>query len=252
MCPVSSTESYPAFARIGLRENPGKNLNQYRRTPVVEGGRKRCFRFSTVNPKKKMLLIVVLATLQGSVSSLCQKELDALLAKTDRLYTATCTHTLLPKDVHIRTDHVRYTLRYLHCFIVVSCPHPSDSALNGILSPNSMEKSANVNFSTGYKVRERFNRKFSVSRCRPIGLPSRSPDFSPLDFCNLIILHEVHTCGVTVSASGRETRWLGFESRSGQVTWLRFFPGFSLNPIRANAGPRTHFTGIITFISFRR
>ncbi|KAJ4439191.1 hypothetical protein ANN_07308 [Periplaneta americana] len=23
-----STESYPAFARIGLRENPGKNLNQ--------------------------------------------------------------------------------------------------------------------------------------------------------------------------------------------------------------------------------
>ncbi|KAJ4430838.1 hypothetical protein ANN_19429 [Periplaneta americana] len=28
MSPVSSTESYPAFARIGLRENPGKNLNQ--------------------------------------------------------------------------------------------------------------------------------------------------------------------------------------------------------------------------------
>ncbi|KAJ4450845.1 hypothetical protein ANN_02276 [Periplaneta americana] len=26
--PGSSTESYPAFARIGLRENPGKNLNQ--------------------------------------------------------------------------------------------------------------------------------------------------------------------------------------------------------------------------------
>ncbi|KAJ4448167.1 hypothetical protein ANN_10180 [Periplaneta americana] len=29
MSPGSSTESYPAFARIGLRENPGKNLNQY-------------------------------------------------------------------------------------------------------------------------------------------------------------------------------------------------------------------------------
>ncbi|KAJ4445252.1 hypothetical protein ANN_07053 [Periplaneta americana] len=28
MCPGSSTESYPAFAHIGLRENPGKNLNQ--------------------------------------------------------------------------------------------------------------------------------------------------------------------------------------------------------------------------------
>ncbi|KAJ4450373.1 hypothetical protein ANN_01794 [Periplaneta americana] len=28
MSPGSRTESYPAFARIGLRENPGKNLNQ--------------------------------------------------------------------------------------------------------------------------------------------------------------------------------------------------------------------------------
>ncbi|KAJ4444628.1 hypothetical protein ANN_06424 [Periplaneta americana] len=28
MNPGSSTESYPAFARFGLRENPGKNLNQ--------------------------------------------------------------------------------------------------------------------------------------------------------------------------------------------------------------------------------
>ncbi|KAJ4434364.1 hypothetical protein ANN_22923 [Periplaneta americana] len=28
MSPGSSTESYPAFARFGLRENPGKNLNQ--------------------------------------------------------------------------------------------------------------------------------------------------------------------------------------------------------------------------------
>ncbi|KAJ4442536.1 hypothetical protein ANN_04123 [Periplaneta americana] len=27
MSPGSSTESYPAFSRIGLRENPGKNLN---------------------------------------------------------------------------------------------------------------------------------------------------------------------------------------------------------------------------------
>ncbi|KAJ4443131.1 hypothetical protein ANN_04781 [Periplaneta americana] len=28
MSPGSNTESYPAFARIGLRESPGKNLNQ--------------------------------------------------------------------------------------------------------------------------------------------------------------------------------------------------------------------------------
>ncbi|KAJ4436379.1 hypothetical protein ANN_19011 [Periplaneta americana] len=54
--------------------------------------------------------------------------------RTDRLDTATCTQTLLSTDVHIRTDHVRYTLRYLHCFSVDSCPHPSDSALNGILA----------------------------------------------------------------------------------------------------------------------
>ncbi|KAJ4445804.1 hypothetical protein ANN_12489 [Periplaneta americana] len=30
MSPRSSTDSYPAFARNGLRENPGKNLNQHR------------------------------------------------------------------------------------------------------------------------------------------------------------------------------------------------------------------------------
>ncbi|KAJ4439335.1 hypothetical protein ANN_07457 [Periplaneta americana] len=35
---------------------------------------------------------------------------------------------------------------------------------------------------------------------------------------------------------------VGRESRSGQVTWLTFFPGFSLNPIRANAGMAPRFT----------
>ncbi|KAJ4445956.1 hypothetical protein ANN_12642 [Periplaneta americana] len=61
------------------------------------------------------------------------------MVRTDPLDTATCTHILLSTDVHIRTDHVRYTLRYLHCFSVVSCPHPSDSALNGILLVESVE-----------------------------------------------------------------------------------------------------------------
>ncbi|KAJ4450658.1 hypothetical protein ANN_02087 [Periplaneta americana] len=38
MSPGSSTESYPAFARIGLRENPGKNLNQsYQRSSADRG-----------------------------------------------------------------------------------------------------------------------------------------------------------------------------------------------------------------------
>ncbi|KAJ4439421.1 hypothetical protein ANN_07545 [Periplaneta americana] len=44
MSPGSSTESYPAFARIGLRENPGKNLNQEnfgaKRDEVTGGWRK--------------------------------------------------------------------------------------------------------------------------------------------------------------------------------------------------------------------
>ncbi|KAJ4447254.1 hypothetical protein ANN_09258 [Periplaneta americana] len=35
MIPGSSTESYPAFARNGLRENPGKNLNQHRKLPSI-------------------------------------------------------------------------------------------------------------------------------------------------------------------------------------------------------------------------
>ncbi|KAJ4450793.1 hypothetical protein ANN_02223 [Periplaneta americana] len=36
MSPGSSTESYPAFAPIGLRENPGKNLNQTVRVSVMD------------------------------------------------------------------------------------------------------------------------------------------------------------------------------------------------------------------------
>ncbi|KAJ4436978.1 hypothetical protein ANN_17110 [Periplaneta americana] len=36
MSPGSSTESYPAFARIGLRETPGKNLNQDDSIPLQQ------------------------------------------------------------------------------------------------------------------------------------------------------------------------------------------------------------------------
>ncbi|KAJ4439964.1 hypothetical protein ANN_08095 [Periplaneta americana] len=35
MSPESSTESYPAFAHIGLRENPGKNLNQLKSSIIT-------------------------------------------------------------------------------------------------------------------------------------------------------------------------------------------------------------------------
>ncbi|KAJ4437766.1 hypothetical protein ANN_13704 [Periplaneta americana] len=37
---------------------------------------------------------------------------------TDRLDNATCTHTLLSTDMHISTDHVRYTLRYLIGYVL--------------------------------------------------------------------------------------------------------------------------------------
>ncbi|KAJ4447058.1 hypothetical protein ANN_09047 [Periplaneta americana] len=39
MSPGSSTESYPAFPRIGLREKPGKNLNQDQDDGVENGGK---------------------------------------------------------------------------------------------------------------------------------------------------------------------------------------------------------------------
>ncbi|KAJ4434672.1 hypothetical protein ANN_23240 [Periplaneta americana] len=52
MSPGSSTESYPAFARIGLRENPGKNLNQLRckqsHTPCMcKRGKIKCVHYLT-------------------------------------------------------------------------------------------------------------------------------------------------------------------------------------------------------------
>ncbi|KAJ4439386.1 hypothetical protein ANN_07508 [Periplaneta americana] len=44
MSPGSSTESYPAFAHIGLRENPGKNLNQC--SEVISSNMKNCLHTS--------------------------------------------------------------------------------------------------------------------------------------------------------------------------------------------------------------
>ncbi|KAJ4431290.1 hypothetical protein ANN_19887 [Periplaneta americana] len=46
MSPRSSTESYPAFAHIGLRENPGKNFNQNMGEVIVGGRRIKCIRFA--------------------------------------------------------------------------------------------------------------------------------------------------------------------------------------------------------------
>ncbi|KAJ4442970.1 hypothetical protein ANN_04618 [Periplaneta americana] len=149
MSPGSSTESYPTFARIGLRENPGKNLKQVT-CPDRDSNPGHLVSppdALTVTPQCKIDSIFYLPVGSGgskiifynSASSMCYGKLRKFRILlyihpwTDRLDTATCTHTLLSTAVHIRTDHVRYTLRYLHCFSVVSCPHSSDSALNGIL-----------------------------------------------------------------------------------------------------------------------
>ncbi|KAJ4450987.1 hypothetical protein ANN_02422 [Periplaneta americana] len=64
MSPGSNTESYPAFAHIGLRENPGKNLNQFLfniRTPA-----------SLTSKKKKNVLWVseILISLRSENDSL--------------------------------------------------------------------------------------------------------------------------------------------------------------------------------------
>ncbi|KAJ4446951.1 hypothetical protein ANN_13653 [Periplaneta americana] len=88
----------------------------------------------------------------------------SLIARTDRLDTVTCTHTLLSADVHIRTDHVRYTLRYLHCFSAISdtewntifiemfkrensmvAIYPRKKAFESILSDNAGEMSSGSN-----------------------------------------------------------------------------------------------------------
>ncbi|KAJ4442674.1 hypothetical protein ANN_04263 [Periplaneta americana] len=45
-----------------------------------------------------------------------------------------------------------------------------------------------------------------------------------------------HRYGVMVSTLDHETRGPELKSWLGQVTSLRFFPGFSLNPLRADAG----------------
>ncbi|KAJ4435684.1 hypothetical protein ANN_18300 [Periplaneta americana] len=84
-----------------------------------------------MNANKTKTMIIGRKNKEGPV--LTQHRDECRKLRTDRLDTATCTHTLLSTDVHIKTDYVRYTLRYLHCFSVVSCPYPSDSALNGIL-----------------------------------------------------------------------------------------------------------------------
>ncbi|KAJ4436595.1 hypothetical protein ANN_16628 [Periplaneta americana] len=61
------------------------------------------------------------------VSEMCPKvsvKCVIVPLQTDRLDTATCTHTLLSTDVHIRTDHVRYTLRYTSHENMTTFPHP--------------------------------------------------------------------------------------------------------------------------------
>ncbi|KAJ4441791.1 hypothetical protein ANN_11649 [Periplaneta americana] len=51
MSPGSNTENYPAFAHIGLRENPGKNLNQVTCPRPLGSAARRTNRYSTATTK---------------------------------------------------------------------------------------------------------------------------------------------------------------------------------------------------------
>ncbi|KAJ4434235.1 hypothetical protein ANN_22783 [Periplaneta americana] len=115
----------------------GKSYAGYLLSSVAYGAAERterCPHFNSSSWKRQYFHRLVFLAPSDCLHTHVKTDSNATIAfRTDRLDTATCTHTLLSTDVHIRTDHVRYTLRYLHCFNVVSCPHPSDSALNGIL-----------------------------------------------------------------------------------------------------------------------
>ncbi|KAJ4428277.1 hypothetical protein ANN_24294 [Periplaneta americana] len=173
MSPGSSTESYPAFARIGLRENPGKNLKQPHadRRPLQYHPYDHPLytpRHYTTNHnawKQTVGCQCYVYTLDNRQVIQCKyseltynphqfvfqppilqiKDFHSFIPVVPSFQTEKYvesggaglidwslqrTHTLLCTDVHIRTDHVRYTLRHLHYFSVVSCPHPSDSVLN--------------------------------------------------------------------------------------------------------------------------
>ncbi|KAJ4440344.1 hypothetical protein ANN_08483 [Periplaneta americana] len=135
-----------------------KGMRQLLLTPKLLETTSVFARFRTVNVdrtsliKTLTLIVLTITVAERSTFSLSTPLIRSIISplpaspvmfpsgqgRTDRLDTATCTHTLLSTDVYIRTDHVRYTLRYLHCFSVISCPHPSDSALNGILDQFSL------------------------------------------------------------------------------------------------------------------
>ncbi|KAJ4439152.1 hypothetical protein ANN_15109 [Periplaneta americana] len=89
---------------------------------------------------------------------------------------------------------------------------PTSVVIQNELQPVGSE--ANVNLPKKPAIKK------TVRRARKLHLPPE-----PRDIDELNVIADRYT----------KTVQPGFDSRSGQVTWLRFFPGFSLNPIRANA-----------------
>ncbi|KAJ4433706.1 hypothetical protein ANN_16017 [Periplaneta americana] len=78
MSPGSNTESYPAFAHIGLRENPGKNLNQILKATRVEDSR-TCglvikARAPTVSESVSVQVLSWTAASKGDRSSTCSEQ----------------------------------------------------------------------------------------------------------------------------------------------------------------------------------
>ncbi|KAJ4432801.1 hypothetical protein ANN_21440 [Periplaneta americana] len=69
MSPESSTDSYSAFAHIGLSENAGKNLKQNLGGVIVGGRKIKCIRFAddvALLAEEEMILSVMLLELNHS------------------------------------------------------------------------------------------------------------------------------------------------------------------------------------------
>ncbi|KAJ4432415.1 hypothetical protein ANN_21034 [Periplaneta americana] len=159
MSPGSSTENYPAFARIGVRENSGRKLNQVT-CPDQDS-----------NPSH-------------------------LVSRPDEL---TVTSQVIIVNVTMKPILIiQFALKMTGNVAPVR-------AVSGRTQDNSHCRRCHCEDKTLAHV---------LGSC-PFGKTLRNSRHHKI---------RIHTCGVTVSVSSRETRWPGFDSRSGQVTWLSSVP----------------------------
>ncbi|KAJ4431281.1 hypothetical protein ANN_19878 [Periplaneta americana] len=132
MNPGSSTESYPAFAHIGLRENPGKNLNQVTfpdrdSNPGHLVSRPDAL---TVTPQGFYRVVLVFVTdvstamLWSSSEQLLDKEIvESKIEKSKenwedkfKSYTSTLEQTLFPYGDTAQVGVASPSIRHLHSY----------------------------------------------------------------------------------------------------------------------------------------